>query len=310
MEENIKLDFSNVNINRIIPTLSISAVLDSMEKPFDKEGVARKTYENHFNNPQSIYYQKNVDEIIEMWEDKGSESRRYGSMLDDYIGAILTGDDKDVKLFKLDNAYDYDDRLKGLCTSFDHFYELMMRSGDVEFVDREKTIYYPIKVMHPILNQEIEYYIKGRFDALFHNKRTKKWIIIDWKSSGSIDKVPTKYTEKFLGPMFRYPALNYYRYTNQLHFYKIALLKNYLPKDTKPEDVVVMIINLPGKIVEGSNQDYMTHLAGMEYNPELMEEIFKFAITKKLLETPTIQQKNKDSEEIIIEKSDNVDNLF
>ena len=47
MEENIfKPDFSNINIDRSIPTISISAVLDSMEKPFDQEGVAEKTYDN------------------------------------------------------------------------------------------------------------------------------------------------------------------------------------------------------------------------------------------------------------------------
>ena len=55
MEENIfKPDFSNTNIDKSIPTISISAVLDSMEHPFDKEGVAEKTHDKHFDNPNSI----------------------------------------------------------------------------------------------------------------------------------------------------------------------------------------------------------------------------------------------------------------
>ena len=110
------------------------------------------------------------------------------------------------------NNFDNDDRLKGLAKSFDDFYSLLSKSGDTIFIDREKTVYYKIEVENPISEGKIEYYVKGRFDALFYNKRTNKWIIIDWKSSGSIDKVPTRYTEKFLGPMCKYPALNYYRY--------------------------------------------------------------------------------------------------
>ena len=310
MDENIKLDFSNNNIDLNIPTISISQVLDSLEVPFDKEGVAQKTHDKHFDNPNSEYYHKTVEEIINMWENKGAESCRYGSLLDDYIGTILTGNDNDLRLYKLDNSYDYDERLHSLCDSFDHFYSLVMKSGDMVFVDREKTIYYKIQVKNPLNeNETLEYYVKGRFDALFYNKRTHKWVIIDWKSSGSIDKVPTKYTGKFLGPMFRYPSLNWYRYTNQLHFYKLSLIENYLPAGTKEEDIVVMIVNLPGKIVQESGQDYMTHLAGMEYNPQLLKDIFTFAIIKKLLQNNS-KHKEELKENIIEEQSDNIENIF
>ena len=315
MEENIfKPDFSNINIDKSIPTISISGVLDSMEKPFDQEGVAEKTYDNNFNNPKSQYYQKSIQEIIDMWQAKGADSRHYGSLLDDYIGLRLN--DKtpegqiygELLLWKMDNNFDNDDRLKGLAKSFDDFYSLMSKSGDTIFIDREKTVYYKIEVENPISEGKIEYYVKGRFDALFYNKRTNKWIIIDWKSSGSIDKVPTRYTEKFLGPMCKYPALNYYRYTNQLHFYKKTLLENYLPEGTNPDDVVIMIVNLPGKVIEESGQDYMTHLAGMKYDPILLDQIYTFAIQKKLLEKPEKKQETK--EEAIIEQSDNIENLF
>ena len=303
-----KLDFSNINIDRTLPKISITEVLNALEHSFDQQGVAQKTHDKHFNNPNSPYYQKTIPEIIEMWEAKGKDSCNYGSKLDNYIGAILTGNENDIKLFKLNNSYDYDERLRGLCDSFDNFYKLVMKSGDMEFVDRERDVYLKVSVENPIDNSQIEYYVKGRFDALFYNKRTKKWVVIDWKSSGSIDKVPTKWTDKFLGPMFKWPELNYYRYTNQLHFYKRALLENYLPKDTKEDDVVVMIVNLPGKIIQESGQNYMTHLAGMSYDSNLLDNIFKFAIAKKLLETP--KQEETKQEEQIVEQSDNVENLF
>ena len=310
MKENIfKPDFSNAWVNRNIPMISISNVLDSLEHPFDQQGVAEKTFNKHFNNPDSEYYQMTVEQIIEKWSAKGAESCRYGSMLDDYIGNVLTGTENDVKLFKLNNAYDYDERLHGLCDSFDNFYSLMMKSGDVEFVDRERTVYLKTKIINPNTSDEEEYYVKGRFDALFYNKRTNKWIIIDWKSSGSIDKVPSKWTSKFFGPMFKYPELNYYRYTNQLHFYKKALLENYLPEGTSPDDVVIMIVNLPGKLIAESGQNYMTHLAGMKYDSQLLDDIFKFAITKKLIENK-IENNNTEEVAQVVEQSDNVENLF
>ncbi len=309
LENILKLDFSNINIDRTLPKISISNVLDSLEHPFDQEGVAQKTYDKNFNNPESQYYQKTVKEIIDMWSAKGAESCHYGSMLDDYIGTILTGTENELKLFKLDNAYDYDNRLHNLCDSFDNFYKLVMKSGDMVFVDREKDVYLKVQVQNPNDDSEtLDYYIKGRFDALFYNKRTNKWVIIDWKSSGSIDKTPNRWTGKFLGPMYKYPELNYYRYTNQLHFYKMALLKNYLPEGTLPSNVVVMIVNLPGKIIEESGQNYMTHLAGLDYDENMLNDIFKFAIIKKLLETPK-QEETKETEQIT-EVSDNVENIF
>lgn len=312
--DNIKLDFSNINIDKTIPKISITEVLNLLEHPFDQEEVAQKTHDKHFNNPVSEYYQMSVEEIIKKWTDKGKESCHYGSMLDDYIGSILTGTENDIRLFKLNNSFDYDERLQGLCKSFDDFYKIVTKSGDMEFVDREKNVYLKVKVPNPntdnfaLDGEFIEYYVKGRFDALFYNKRTHKWIVIDWKSSGSIDKVPDRYTGKFLGPMFKWPELNYYRYTNQLHFYKKALIENYLPKETKEEDVIVMIVNLPGKIIQESGQNYMTHLEGMPYDPVLLDNIFKFAITKKLL-TQSEQQEETNEEEIK-ETSDNIDNLF
>ena len=180
MEEIYKLDFSNINIDKTLPKISITDVLNSMERPFDQEGVAQKTYNKNFNNPESQYYQKTVEEIIKMWQAKGAESCHYGSMLDDYIGSILTGNENDVRLFKLNNAYDYDARLHGLCDSFDTFYKLMSRSGDMEFVDRERDVYLKVSMIDPNdSDKTIEFYVKGRFDALFYNKRTHKWIIIE-----------------------------------------------------------------------------------------------------------------------------------
>ena len=273
------IDFSNLNIDKNIKKVSISNALDMLFTPFDQESVAQNTYNKHFNNPQSEYYQMTVEQIIDKWSAKGAESCHYGSLLDDYIGSILTGTENDVKLFKLDNGYEFDERLHGLCDSFDNFYSVMSKSGDTEFIDREKYLYLKVKDSD---NNDV--YVYGRFDALFKNKRTGKYILIDWKSSGTIDKVPTKWTKKMLGPMFKYPQLNWYRYTLQLYFYKQALIESgYVPSDTKPEDIVVMIVNLPGKIIPECGQNFQIHQGAMPYDSSLQNEFYKFAIQKFMI---------------------------
>lgn len=312
MTEFIKPDFSNINIDRTIPTISISAILGMLEEPFDKEGIAQKTFENHFNNPNSEYYQMSINQIIEKWEQKGATSRHYGSMLDNYIGCNLTGSDTDLKLFKLDNDYEHDERLHGLCDSFDNFYSVLSKSGDTIFVDREKTIYHKVTIVNPDNdNEKLEYYIKGRFDALFYNKRTNKWIVIDWKSSGSIDKIPNKWTKQLLGPMKKYPALNYYTYTTQLYFYKLTLIEEgYLPKGTLPDDVVVMIVNLPGKIIEDIGRNFATHQAAYGYDKDLLENLFTYGATKDYLNKKLNDNKEETIEEKIKEQDDNLENIF
>ena len=261
-----KIDFSNSWVDKNLPYISISQILGLISEPFDKDGVAQKTFDKHFNDPESQYFQKTKDEIIEMWEAKGAESCKYGQLLDNYIGIVLEGTEDDKELYMLDNDLYSDDRLHGLVTSFDKFIEQLKLKQEIKYVDREQTLYYNIG----------DFNVKGRFDALFYNEKTNKWIIIDWKSSGSIDTSTNKWTKNLLGAAKQFPALNWYTYTMQLYFYKTALLNHYLPEGTKEEDVEVFIVNLPGDI-------FKVHKAAFAYDKDLMNNIFKFGYKKNSL---------------------------
>ena len=306
------IDFSNLDIDKTKRKISISNLLDTLFTPFDSEGVAQNTYNKHFNNPESEYYHMTVEQILEAWSAKGARSTHYGSLLDDYIGCILTGNENDLRLFKLDNGYDYDEKLKAHCDAFDNFYSILSKSGDTKFIDREKYLYLDVK--NPITGEDM--YVYGRFDALFKNERINKYILIDWKSSGTIDKTPTKWTKKMLGPMFKYPQLNWYRYTLQLYFYKEALLKTgYVPADTKPEDIIVMIVNLPDHVIPEVNMNYQIHQGAMPYDENMMDTFYKFAIEKFiLLEEQKKNEKQEEEKEAINEEKNitdkNLENIF
>ena len=97
--------------------------------------------------------------------------------------------------------------------------------------------------------------------------------------------------------MFKYPQLNWYSYTLQLYFYKQALLNSgYLPEDTTPEDIVVMIVNLPDHIIPEVNMNYQIHQGAMPYDENMMNVFYKFAIEKHMILESQKKEEKKEEE--------------
>lgn len=275
MKETKKMEnvptFDNSFVDKTLPTTSISTILGMVQEPFDQKGVAQKTFEKRFNDPESEYYRMTVEQIIEKWQQKGQISLQYGRLNDNYIGIVLEGTEDDKDLFYLDNDVDGDERLRTQVRAFDEF--MADLPSNIVFVAREKTLYYKLG----------DHYVKGRFDALFYDIEKKKWIVVDWKTSGTVDTVPSRYTTKLLGPARIFDALNWYTYTMQVYFYKTALIESgYLPEGTTFDDVEVCVVNFPGREFENGKL-YKKYPKAFDYDKDLMDGIFTFGIKKNIL---------------------------
>lgn len=274
----------NVNIkdNYLSNVISVSKIKTVITPKFDGDTVASGLESRYFNDPTSKYYKMTKDSILESWADKGAESMEYGKLLDATAEQILEVQNEDeFEMFTLDNNYDYDERFKRIVDTLMGFYKDLDNKGYIEYVGREIPIYYN--------NKENDLSVIGRIDALFYNSKTNKWMIIDWKSDEQVKTTINRYTEHCLGPAKQLYNLSWYLYTLQLHTYKAALLQNYLPEGTAPEDVEVYICNIPQKPYQDANDlaknkhDYKLFGEAFKYDEELLNRIYIFSMKKDKL---------------------------
>lgn len=213
--------------------ISISKLNTMITTPFDADGVAIKTHDKYFDDETSQYYQMSVEQIKEAWSDKAATSCAYGKKLDEYIGMILEGEDeKKIMLWKMDNNYDYDTRLKGICDGFDQYYKWLTEETDYVFVFRENPLYYMVG----------DVMANGRPDAIFYSPSKNKLLINDWKNTADITFV-NKW-QRLLGPFSNLDDCNGNTYTFQTHFYKASMANTYdlgLTEDDIDTQIVQML---------------------------------------------------------------------
>lgn len=309
----VSFDLLNNEIrNSTKKNISISKALGYLSKPFDKEGVAKKCEERGFNDPASKYYKMTADMIIESWENKAKISRDYGKKLDDYIGVVLgSSPQEELELYKLYNSADADKRLYSHCHAFDKFYERMTKSGDTYIVCREQPLFYKL---------DENYSLQGRFDALAYNKRTKKLIVIDWKSNAEVETKIDRFTENMLGPASDLPNKSWWTYTIQTFFYRMCLeqpqylayLENII--GDKITGISTMIVNLPeipydnDKACMGNGEVYTCFGPAFNYDIAKLNNIFNFCM--KVDDIKNSHNQVNDSIQSAIINNDKLDNIF
>lgn len=268
--------------------ISVTDVKTMLSSPFDGDTIAQGLVDKYYDMPSSKYYHMSKEQILESWSQKGQISMQYGRLLDECAEQLLEVRDEDeYEMFLMDNNYDDDDRFKGNVDAMQEFIETITKSGDVEYIGREIPVCYHIDNKIKPDEADNGYYLKGRIDALFYNKRTNKYIIIDWKSDEKIYTEPDKWSKPCLGPGAGHYQISWVLYTYQLYSYKMALLQNWL-KDIEPDNIDVYICNCPHKPYKDEHAIYKDKKfvllpPAFKYNSEKLNKAYLFAIKKKLL---------------------------
>lgn len=261
----------SINENLEFPKgLSVSKVLGYLTPEFDKEGVAQKTFDKHFNDSSSKYYQKTKEEILEMWEEKTNYARNLGSLLDSY-SEYLFDSKEGLDSWKLDHDFDNFQELQNICHGLDDFKHMM---------DDHKILSIGTEI--PIKCQFGNRSINGRIDRLFYAQDLEAYLIVDWKTNENItEKNPWSY---LLGPMKSYQNTNRILYTLQTQFYKAALNKTYnIPIDSISTRVVHLFRN-PVTDYGDVKKFYEILKDKIPYDYDLLSSIVDFAYKKNEIE--------------------------
>ena len=243
---------------------SVSKIVEVMHAPFDKEGVANKTFSKYFNDPNSKYYHMSVQEIIDSWNAKAELGRNNGKILDTYIGMILENHESKDILEKYKSSLS-EIVATNKCNIFDKFYKENVENK-LEYVTREQ-----------ILHDETTGVV-GRFDALFLKNDAKlpgvqNLLIIDWKNTEKIET--SNLYNKLKGPLYKYDDCELNRYTIQLYIYVYILRKVYHLTD-------IRIIPL---LVQIGSVEYAIYAPQIPYSDELVSDIISFAINEINIQT-------------------------
>ena len=257
----------NKELYKLPKPLSVSKCIEYIKEQFDKEAKAKDMVAKHYNEEDSPYYHKTAEEIIEMWDNKATTSRSYGSNLDDYIGMSLNEQLDELPLWKLDHNFDDDKRLNGICTGFDQYYKLLQEKTDYQYVTRELTLY---------IKSDKGNYIRGRFDCLFYSPSTDRYLIIDWKNTEKISG-KSDYRKKMLGPCFKMDECNLNEYTLQTHFYKKALCETY--GITTYDKVDCYICQMLPEALENGNH-FLLHKQNFPFEPEFLNKVIDYCVEK------------------------------
>ena len=243
---------------------SVSKIVEAMHAPFDKEGVANKTFSKYFNDPNSKYYHMSVQEIIDSWNAKAELGRNNGKILDTYIGMILENHESKDILEKYKSSLS-EIVATNKCNMFDKFYKENVENK-LEYVTREQ-----------ILHDETTGVV-GRFDALFLKNDAKlpgvqNLLLIDWKNTEKIET--SNLYNKLKGPLYKYDDCELNRYTIQLYIYVYILRKVYHLTD-------IRIIPL---LVQIGSVEYAIYAPQIPYSDELVSDIISFAINEINIQT-------------------------
>lgn len=273
-------------------TFSVSKIVhEACVPPFDERAVAERTMRRNFNDPNSEYYQMNVDAILDLWHSKRDSGRYKGMALDKFVQNLWESGINDEahirvwanntsiisnRLYENSGANDLIKKLKDQPTEHKklrcrcvqaadtiiRFFEQFYNNGyKPSIVCYEKTLFLPNAV-------------NGRFDALFYIQDMmnrgddySKFILVDVKNDENILK-PNPFDDIILGPYAGMEASSMNLYSLQLNMYKHMLTNTY---GLKEHMVTPYIFNSNGRQAK-------FYKCPIEYDKDKMNELISLAV--------------------------------
>lgn len=165
---------------------SVSVMTHTFQEHFDPEVMAPMTYERNYDNPDSKYYHKSIEEIKKMWEENSKQACSHGTERHEFSESIfhfMVGEyDRILPEFK--------DRLMWEEDGTPYFLAKKAKeiaAGKV-YMDMPDCLV-PILAETKVYNIEKEYAYSGTFDILFYynaqligrNPETSGLYVLDWK---------------------------------------------------------------------------------------------------------------------------------
>lgn len=266
-------------LNGKLLTISVSKTIEHLKSKFDAEKQARSCSQRDEDNPDGKYYNMTPEQIIAAWDKISSDSKYYGSLLDDYVGHVLSisiapTEDTKIQLTQelndwiIDHNLQDDNRFQENKKGFDQFYSDIQKLG-YKYLTREIMVYIPSNTIHQT---------KGRFDCLFYNEETDKYLLIDWKTTENISKKAFK-NKKLKGPASMLEECTMNEYGIQLYLYKKAFCELY--KFTTPDKIdtyICQCLKAPG----ANGKNYVLHRPLFDYDSNLISGIQWFASYKEI----------------------------
>ena len=251
------------------PIISLSKMEEFICEKFDAEKMSKICAQKGEENPDYKYAGMTAEEILNSWTTKADESKRYGSLLDNYTMLKFEGNEDELEIWKLDNNYDYDERLKNNCEGFEEFWKDLQAYG-YEYVGREIPLY---------RETEQGNVITGRMDCLFRHCTTGNLFVIDWKTTEEIKT--SSYGKKMKGPAFLYDDCDHGKYTIQVQTYKNNLIYEYgIGTD---ETINCCVVNLLREKDEHLGKYYRIYKESRPFCHKVLDDMIDFAIKKREL---------------------------
>lgn len=199
--------------------VSVTQNISRFFEPFNMERISlRYALKNNLNQ----------NDVIQMWKDRGKEAADFGTLVHKFI---------ECKLLKIKTPKPKTEKEKVYFNHIVKWIKCFLKYYRV--VDVEKIVFSP------------EFRLAGMIDAIFQNKKTGKYLFLDWKTSKKIE-FENKWHDCING-LGEFQASSFNKFSFQLNSYLYVLRKElYYRFRQKPELKVIHItenglrgINIP-----------------------------------------------------------------